>query len=1339
MNSSFSSGQRLAPSGNPKRQAVDALRGYAYQLYVSALAWVRLTEKERLYLEVAEDYALVAQDSLEGVQVKDTAGSGAVTINNQDVLDTLDNFVDLVERNPQFNVSMRFLSTAPIGMEKQTTHRVDGRAVLAYWPEAARNADVKPLRDAILKAAITPRVRTFIDSRNDEELRRDLLKPICWDCGQPILLEVKDELSSALTWYANNSLRLPPSDSAYLPAEVMDHLLETVLKPNPQDRYLDAVTLLRLCEAVGTVTLSRSNHDALMEQAMRGSHANRLPMNRMPRLLENEESIPMPTLLLPRPAALQKAVAGLSEKSVVFLCAGTGMGKTVIARMAARAHGGDWKVVDLRNVSIEECEFRLKQARDEVAAVSVAGVILDDMNEIDSPKVAAALGLLTHSLGRQNAICIITCYRHPSAGALNKLGLDSSASIQIPPLDQAEVASLIHMSGGDPAVWTLYVHNAGGGGHPQLVRAVLAGLQSRGWPTSEVMSFGSNSIGIDVATERDSVRRTLVEVLSDGQRKLLYRASLAAGRFERNMVLHLGEISPQIASTGESLDVLVGPWIDNVGSGQLRISPLVVNVGEEVLPNAEQIAVHKVFADSLLQNGSLDIRRANKLFIHSLKAKSSKRLEAVAHAVITAAQEDLSTLAEWLPGVRFAPLERRIFSDDHKSSNLLRLCQFLLSASSAPQPDHPRKVWEVLNSEVRESDTAKTEAFKVTILAKTLSLFKLPAILPDWFILLRQLRSAISQNAQLSLAFSEMSHSGVMFVTQAIHVGSVGAQLDLIKELDALDPVEREDYLQFAMQTRSGLTAMISGPWLEEVRTGVLNAPNALAAFQEMARITRAWGYLPLTISLEITSSIMLDEYMSDAHGALEVLKKAESEFGSNFDLTRARAKVYFRKHQHRNMISTIQDLEAHMDVLEPLERMLLRREMAISLSELGDWAAAAEQFAHARADVLLTRHDDGQALSLGLLADQALALYQAQDFFSAVTLYEAVLEALPSVDAIETLQAEYCSRVIRHGLLWLHLQAIGSTSDIGFTEQDTVMNAGMCSNMNPPESIRELPKAPAEMTWYMFAPVECTVLATSETLNRLDKRVENRTAPIYELSARSNCLNIAIQTLCWDGFASQLNKLMAVRDYVEKHPEQRDSSRIISPVYDVVPEASNEALSSDAYLGFQKDVLIAFGIVAAASNRLDVLELLRVDFESHPASNHLLAVVKAMTAPEKSAGVANEILHCIHQVATKPELTTDELFRASTRFVVAVSNSDVRKAYEDVLVGWAREAWREKAKSMLGFKNADAVIPKIMEALETPGIAGIAELVLSAEAGVHIELHPLLRQFMHRIVDTTS
>jgi hypothetical protein len=49
----------LVPEGDAARQAVDSLRGYAYQVLASALAWVDIGETERLYLEVAEDYAIL--------------------------------------------------------------------------------------------------------------------------------------------------------------------------------------------------------------------------------------------------------------------------------------------------------------------------------------------------------------------------------------------------------------------------------------------------------------------------------------------------------------------------------------------------------------------------------------------------------------------------------------------------------------------------------------------------------------------------------------------------------------------------------------------------------------------------------------------------------------------------------------------------------------------------------------------------------------------------------------------------------------------------------------------------------------------------------------------------------------------------------------------------------------------------------------------------------------------------------------------------------------------------------------------------------------------------------
>src|SRR5438034_11199973 len=109
----FSPGPRLsdAPQGDVARQAVAALlRGYAFQLYGSVLAWLELREGEDLFLEVAEDYAVVAHDALNAVQAKETRASGAVTLNTPGVIDAINSFVDLTRRNPTRTVSLRYFT-----------------------------------------------------------------------------------------------------------------------------------------------------------------------------------------------------------------------------------------------------------------------------------------------------------------------------------------------------------------------------------------------------------------------------------------------------------------------------------------------------------------------------------------------------------------------------------------------------------------------------------------------------------------------------------------------------------------------------------------------------------------------------------------------------------------------------------------------------------------------------------------------------------------------------------------------------------------------------------------------------------------------------------------------------------------------------------------------------------------------------------------------------------------------------------------------------------------------------------------------------------------------------
>lgn len=1330
MSNPFSSGPRLLdPSGDPKRQAVDALRGYAYQLYVSALAWIRLNSNERLYLEVAEDYAIAAEDSLKGVQVKDTLGSGSITINSQDVREALDNFVDLVERNPDTRVTLRFLSTSPIGREREISHRVNGQAVLEYWQQAARNAEVKPLRDAILRADISDRVRLFVQARSDKELRVDLLQKISWDCGEPGLADVKLELSSALVSYGSDRLRLLPSDSEPLTAVVLQSVLDSVLRTEPKTRYVDSAALLHLCADAGRTSLPNSMLESIMAQQ---SGQQPLQGIAVPSVLESLNDAPMPTLLLPRHDVVQSVTKTLESTSVAILSAGTGMGKSVVARLSARASGGKWMMVDLRDVAAEECEFRLKKALGEAAATPLEGIILDDLNELNVSKVAAALARLLRSLKRHNSACIVTCYKELSSSVLEKLGLDAGASLRIPSLSQPEVAYLVQMTGGDATQWTSFVHYAGGNGHPQLVRVVLAGLKQRGWPITDIGEPTKTEIGADIEEERGAIRRNLMNALDTEPRNFLYRASLALGRFKRQIALQLGEIEPGIHSAGEYLDILIGPWIDNLGSGMLRISPLVANAGESALLPSEQAAVHRMFAENLFQTGKLDVTTVDDLFIHSIKGKSEAILIQLGGALLKARNEELKIIAEWFPSLRFAPLDSLIVPKDPEKAILFRLNQFVIAASLNDKTSHPLNVWKTLESEIKASDPQNKGMLQTMAIGKALCLVNLPAILPDWFSLLRKFRASLTNKVQLTPAFGTANQHSGLFISQAIHVGSVNSQLSLFEELHHLNRDEREEYLEFALETREGTAALVNGPWLEEVRSGKIDGRSACEAHLKMADFTRSWGHSQLTILLLVAASIMLDEYSADPHSALELIKQAEAEFGTVIDLARARSKIYLRQRKHHDVISIVRDIDSQLGEFEPLERMFLRRETAISFAETGDWKAAASQFSQAHTDALAVASQSFNAIALGLKADSALALYRAGDLNSAIEVYREVLQQLPDIDSEDSLQAAYCSRVIRHGLLWLHVQVIGAENQPLINGDPAFMIAGMCSNPNPPEDIVDLPRANLDATWYLFATAESDAVGPTQALHRLETRLNGRTAPTFELTFRSYILNNSIKNLVAHGFADQLHRWL---DFVA-HAFNGETPQISEiPVYAVVPRTSKNNLQAERLVRLQKSAIYTFGVSAALSGNISALKDLRADFENHVNLHHAVTWIDKMLVPDPE-DLDYNLADSIHTVLTGPELFITQLFGATLRFLEVAIQSEFRAALEAPLTRWSHEKWKQKIESKLAFNRADIVIPNIQLSLRLSGVASVAAIILAAEPAMPIQLNSKFRELFTKTLE---
>jgi hypothetical protein len=150
------------PKGDPAGQAIASLRGYAYQLIASGVAWLKLADDEELYLEVAQDYATAARAALDAVQVKDTQSN--VTINSAGIRQAIDDFVDLAARNPGRRVTLRFLSTSEIGKEQKVEDRVGAEPTLKYWAPAAEGAGVPPLRTILTKLELDPRTRAFIEA-----------------------------------------------------------------------------------------------------------------------------------------------------------------------------------------------------------------------------------------------------------------------------------------------------------------------------------------------------------------------------------------------------------------------------------------------------------------------------------------------------------------------------------------------------------------------------------------------------------------------------------------------------------------------------------------------------------------------------------------------------------------------------------------------------------------------------------------------------------------------------------------------------------------------------------------------------------------------------------------------------------------------------------------------------------------------------------------------------------------------------------------------------------------------------------------------------------------------
>jgi len=1328
------------PIGDVERQAVASLRGYAYQVAAAALAWLDVDENGRIYLEVAEDYAIVAQQSLDATQVKDTAGSGSVTLNTEAVRDAVDAFVRLTANNNERRVQLRYLTTAPVGTELKTSERPGGVAGLTYWRQAAASADVGPLRALLASDKFSADVQAFVNARDDEMLRRDLLQRIHWDCGQADLAGITQEIEERLVVLGRDRFNLPAAEARRLANALIYHVLRKSVLKQASERGLTRAALYGVIDAATRVSVTRQAAGSMLDlgAAIATALAGGQSLDAAFSAVDTRWLIPGTDLATPRGVIARQILARQIERALakygrVILVGGSGLGKSLVAREVSGKKPAGFVTVDLRDADARETTQRLGLTLGRIGALTFDYLILDDFNQIEDGQARTAFMRCLQALQRRDRSTIVTAYRRPSQKTLTELGLDAEAVIEIPYLTEDEAKEIVRASSGDPDLWGRIAFAAGAQGHPQLVHAFVMGMAARGWPRSElreivIRGFSSD----DIEAERDAARRSMVAALSEEARNLLYRLSLVIGRFDRPLALKIAEAPPPIQRAGELLDSLIGSWLEVVGKDSFRVSPLAANAGRGMLTAEAQQAIHAAIAIQMLVKGRINATDANGILMHALLGKEVHSLFRLAYSVLTAETKAAELLREdffMLPMLR---TDRLIFADDRTVSVMLRLAQFKVVASNEVPKGTAACVDALLREVSEEPDSASRGILESVALASILNTIGIASWVPNWVELLRRFRALAGADPDLKdfqegaeKASQELGRTfyGMIFSIGISQLQSVERLEQIFGDLDGLSEAERALWLEAFEDHPADCSLLVNPAWTAEARRNELNAADAAERYERMALLAQKWKLRALAIQCRVARAVMFDEYMNDESAALAALDAAVAALGDDVGIARARARIFWRNDNHQESVKILRAIADVVGRDSPVERAFAMREAAISAAKINDWAQAEVWFGEAEKAAFTAETTDMQTMAVGLEADRAVALLENGKVEAALQAMASCLTRLAKIDPEESLRAAYCHRVVRHTVLWMESKI--DKEDRLIDGEPIEMLPGTCSNPQPPVSIKEWPLGPLDVAWYMLAEAEISSEFDVGIVKSLRSKLENGPILIMEITLRKRRITMDVLNSDSASFARHLLDYLAGTEYSRGQDQaSHEAFSALAPPRGEVPPLSGPDLSKPEVVSVAEDAVVAFGIAATLRGVADPAVELQRNFaeiigENYPGKP---IVDKWCGVDAPLAPLDKTVTEAITLIRSGTHLEPRKLWEVGLRLFEKARQSLFRKTLIPLLANWLVEEWKRiVANETFRLTRPMQTVPAIEASLagSKKGEALIALLMLTGAEAV--------------------
>jgi hypothetical protein len=681
------------------RDAWAVFRGYVYQVNVTLDRWLELEAGELLELERGEDVDLLGRAAAaEGEerarlleQVKHLERT--ITLRSAPAREFLANACAHLRNNPQLSLRFRFTTTADPVLERPTTMPGDVAGIVAWeqirtaqWPQDNLASALAATRDlltspnaptsvpqptwddfqAFVRDAAPPDFAAFIDACEwspkhsaagdyEEQLKAKL-----------VALRIAPELGAAMSLYDRLMAFvfhvLTQRGAKRLTQEA---LFEQValwragvpLSPEDDRRVRELREIVRVLETRMVVMESAVSElqsltagSAAMIDTLARQQGISAAVQYVARVVALDEP-PQVERASSRQATVSEVLRRRGDASWVALHGVSGIGKSQLALLVARAASDARVWIRFRDLAVPEACLRLDAALGQLAGAvppdpprSVelllpdprdalgrlgrsAVLVLDDLPRYrGGDELSDRLTRLVRAAAELGVLIVSTSPLPVPAALLDVLGHGDVCSIAAPPFTIDDVRDILAAHGA-PERWrgeglAQLVH-AATAGHPTLVRACASDLVSRGW-AADMRALG-RVLGADFTAgvvNDETVRALIASTPDPASRELLYRLNLVGSEFTPDDLLTLAAVDPIIPQPREHLDPLLGLWVQSEGGGRYTVSPLVRPLGGSELRPPTLRSCHAQLAERIVSGHVMSELDATRAITHFINAEA---------------------------------------------------------------------------------------------------------------------------------------------------------------------------------------------------------------------------------------------------------------------------------------------------------------------------------------------------------------------------------------------------------------------------------------------------------------------------------------------------------------------------------------------------------------------------------------------------------------------------------------------------------------------------------------------------------------------------------------------